>query len=322
MKSRSIITLLVVCAVSLTTAARTPTASARWRFETEDEPQLSNSERSEALDLVARFSQRLQETNDFGQIVDELFVKDFSERTRQAPLNSMPWWLVDEKLVTTAEPFELRRYYVAGLNFYRLLDRIMDALKTSAPERADDDEAEEAELDIKETLTPEVMNVLLSDPTIAALIKELEKDEEDDGTKKDDGNQPAESGDSTPSARATAQAGDSDDDANAPEKSDGSGLIKSLAQLKGVSNTLERANELMRQRLTSLSLNLKAAPGNLAAAKDEPRVQNLNQTVVNADFYGYPKGTQVIHADLLPFCLTMMRQNGQLRILSVTIYVD
>jgi hypothetical protein len=299
-----------------------PTASARVRFETEDEPQLSSVERREALDLVARFSQRLQETNDFGQIIDELFVRDFSERARQAPLNSMPWWLVDEKLVAIAEPFELRRYYVAGLNFYQLLGSIMDALKRSALERTDDDVAEEAEPDIKETLTPEVMNVLLSDPTIAALIKELEKDEKDDGTKKDDGNQPAESVDSTPPARATAQAGDSDDNANATEKGDESGIIKSLAQLKGVSNTLERANELMRQRLASLSLNPKAAPAGGVAAKDESRVQNLNQTVVNADFYGYPKDTQVIHADLLPFCLAMIKQNGQLRILSVTIYVD
>jgi hypothetical protein len=319
MKLRSIITLLLVLAISLTTAAaRTPNAFARSRFADEDEPQLSATERREALELIARFDQRLRETNDFGQIVDELFVKDFSARSRQAPLHGLPWWLVDKSLLTTADPLDLRRYYVASLNFYQLLDRVMNALKRE-PEQAGETEAD-AEVEVDDALTPEIMNVLLSDPTIASLVKEFEKDEEDNGAKEDDGNQPAQSVDSTQAQSATTEADVDDDGDSAAEKSE-SGLIKSLAQLRDVSATLERAGELTRKRLSSLSLNEKGAP-NHADAKDESRVQNLSLSTVDANFYGYPKGTRVIHADLLPFCLTMIRSDGQLRILSVTVYTD
>ncbi|MDX6695768.1 MAG: hypothetical protein QOF02_3371 [Blastocatellia bacterium] len=320
MKSRSIITSLLVCAMALTTAAaRTPNAFERARFQTEDEPQLSSKERREALDLLARFDRRLKETNDFGQIIDEFFVNDLAERARQAPLDTMPWWFVDKSLVTTADTVELRRYYVATLNFFQLLNRVWDVLRRAAREQAGDAEAN-VDVDIYDALTPEIMTVLRSDPTIATLIKELEKDEEVHGTKEDDSSQPAASVDSSQAAGATAQAdGDAGDDTSAEENE--RGVIKSLAQLKDVSATLERAVELLRQRLASLSLNSNVAPAN-ADAKDEPGVENLNLTTVKENFYGYTKGSQVIHADLLPFCLTMTRQDGQLKILSVTIYID
>jgi hypothetical protein len=227
----------------------------------------------------------------------------------------MPWWFVDKSLVTTADTAELRRYYVATLNFYQQLNGVWDALRRAAREQAGD---AAAEVDVEAVLTPEIMTVLRSDPTIAALIIEIEKDEEVHGTKEDDGSQPAASVDSTQAEGATAQADGGDDDDTSAEENE-RGVIKSRAQLKDVSATLERAGELMRKRLAGLSLNSNVVN---ADAKDEPGVEDLNLTTVKENFYGYKEGSQVIHADLLPFCLTMTRQDGQLKILSVTIYID
>src|SRR3954470_1342085 len=84
---------------------------------------LTPEEEQEALDLAARFSERLRATNDFGQIIDEMFVPHFPERLRQAPQNSLPLILLDKSLRGRATSDELRRYYAASMNFSELCFR-------------------------------------------------------------------------------------------------------------------------------------------------------------------------------------------------------
>lgn len=325
MRTRFIITLLLVFAMSLTTATRPSIARERLRFETEDEGELSKRDERDALELVARFSERLRQTHDFGQIADEMFVHDFSARLQQAEPNVPPFCFLNKRLVREASPGELRRYYVAAMNFFALFYSLAEA--SAHPKKKDEAEAVaaeeseakdvEVELNFEEVLPPEIMDVLARDPTLALVIQELRKDEENESGKEDNSSQPATGGDSTQAASATSK---NDDDGGSTEKNE-LAIIEGFVQLKSVSETLEKAVELMRQRLASLPAVKSAAPKG-DAAKVEPETRNVKLFITDEIFFGYPKDTQFIHVDVLPFCLTLKRIDGQLKISSLVIFVD
>lgn len=322
MRTRFIITLLLVVALFLTGTARPSSASKSLRFDDEDEQQLLSRDAQEARELATRFSERLRETNDFGQIVDELFVKDFPARLQQSDGSMLPLNLLGKGLIKEASPGELRRYYVAALNFFSLFYKLAEA-SAHPKKKAENGEAEDGgvEMNFEDALSPEIMAVLERDPTLALVIQEIKKDEEDDGAKEnDDRDQPAPGGDSTQAASATTKNDDAaDDDDDSTEKNELE-IIKSLAQLNGVSGTLEKAIELMRHRLASLLAVASAEPKDAAKAKPDP--PDVNSVVSDEVYFGYPKGTTFIHLDILPFCLTMTRIDGQLKISSVAIFVD
>lgn len=279
--------LALLLGLALATAGHPSTVRGNWPIVQEDEQQLSPEEEQEARDLLARFEERLLATNDFGPIVDELFVGDFEDRLWQVSRDSLPWGFMDLALIAYANRAELRRFYVASMSFYALyfrLTRAAEALKKG--NASDDDEAK-----FVEALSPEVINVLLGDPTIAKLARKMNETEEDDG-------------------------------AGAEGDSDETGVIKTPQQLEGVSSTLEKANELLRKRLASMTAAAPATPAGDGEAKDEPGSRQPSATTLDEDEFGYAKDTRVIHADILGFCVTMIRIDGRLKILSAVLYVD
>lgn len=201
------------------------------------------------------------------------------------------------------------------MNFYALTFRLYEAAERQRKQAADEDEREQS---FEEVVSPEVLKVLLSDPTFRELFAELGNEEEsDEHAKEDHRGQPAESGNP---AQAEGAAAETDDNNGATEKSE-IGIIKSLPQLAGILTILEKASELMRQRLASLLL-ISPAPLDVDESKPSMELQNLTLITLDEDQFGYPKDMPVIHVDAVPFCLRLIRENGQLKILSAIIYID
>lgn len=273
---------------------------------------LTPEEEQEALALVKRFGERWRATNDFGQIIDELFVKDFSERLWQVPQDKLPWAFIDKTLVVHASPRELRRYYIAAGNFYGLYSGLYEAVESLREKSENNADS----LEMAEVLSPEVVKILLSNRTFA-LLAELSKGEENnESAQENDSHQPAERADSAQAAPSAAEV-NADDSADQSEV----GIIKSLPQLNDASATLEKANGLMRQRLLKMPRKAQAASG-----KEEPESeqdsQKPNLSSLDEEEYGYPKDTPVIHLDSAPFCLYLIKIEGRFRILFVYIPVD
>jgi hypothetical protein len=314
MNARHIIAFLLTLAIFLTAAVHPSSAKMTLRAAEEEEPQLTPEEEREARDIALQFSERLKTKSDIGPVIDELFVSDFSERLRHSPSDSMPMAFLVKSLALTASRDELRRYYVAYMNFHLLVYRQIEVTMYLREQAGEDN----TEWGPEDALTPEMINVLLSDPTIAEIAKELKEDEKDERGKEDDGNQPAQGGDSSQAAGATTQA--EADDGEAPEDSE-MHIIKNYRQLESVSLALEKTSELMRQRLAGLpSIPPKLLTGDEAQSQQDSSKPNL--TSLPGEFYGYPKDTPVIHLDIMPFCFSLIKINGHLKILSATIHID
>lgn len=314
MNARHIIASILVLAISLATAVHPSGVRASPRTDAEDEAKLTAEEEQEARDIAMRFGELLNDTNDFGLLIDELFAGDFSKHLRETPTHSLPWALLDKHLIAQASPSELRRYYVSAMNFYVLAFRLYEAAGRQAKQAADEDESERS---FEEVVSPEVLKVLLSDPTFRELMESANEEESDEQAKEDDKRQPAKSGNPAQIEGAAAEADGND---GATEKSE-IGIIKSVEQLDGILTVLEKANVLMRQRLSSLLLT-SPAPLAVDEAKHPMELPNFTPTTLDEDQFGYPKDTPVIHVDATPFCLRLIREKGQLKILSAIIYID
>jgi hypothetical protein len=304
----SILSLLIVATMTL--AISHPLVNDDGLPASRQEKELTPEEEQEARAISRRFNERLRATNDLGGIIDEMFVKDFAEHLRRAPQDWLPWMFLDKNLMAYASPDELRRYYVAAMNFYGLYFRLHEEAKRLQKQS----ENNEDELKLEDVLSSEVINTLLSDPTFAEFAELAKKEESDGGTKDDNLRQPAESGDSAQAAKATTEA-----DANESTEKSEIGIIKHLPQLNAASATFEKANELMRKRLAEMSRKAQAASKSEDTEKepDSPYLTSLNEWE-----YGYPENTPVIHVEGAPFCLYLIKVDGQLRILSAHIYGD
>ena len=280
--------LALLLGLTLATAGNPSTVRGNRPAVQEDEQKLSPEEEQEARALVARLEERLLATNDFGPIVDELFVGDFQERLWQAPHNSLPWYFVDKFLLGYAGPAELRRFYVASVSFYRLFFRLEEAAKALKKQS----ENSEKELKAADIMSQEIINVLLGNPTIAELAKEFREDDENESTR-------------------------------GADDTDEMGIIKTQRQLEDVSSTLEKANELMRKRLADMLASLQASrAGGVNEKEGEKDSPYFSPTTLDEDEYGFPQGTRVIHAEVPPFCVYLVRVDGRLRILSAAPTVD
>jgi hypothetical protein len=319
MNARHIIAFLLALAILFTAAVHPSSAtSAAVVKEEEEETPLTPEEIVEARDVALRFNDRLKMTNDVGSVVDTMFVSDFSERLRHAPRERMPIAFLDRSLLPTASRDELRRYYVAFLNFYLLMYRLFEVTDKLREQAGGKDNTDWG---IEHELTPQIINILMSDPVIAQLAKDLKEDEKDESAKEDDGSQPAKSGDSSQAASTATQA----DVANADDTADSEmQIIKTHKQLESVSATLEKAIVLMRQRLASLpAIAPEPSTGDAQESKHDSTEPYL--PTIDGSFYGYyghPQGTRIIQIDALPFCLALVKTDGRLKILSAAIYVD
>lgn len=316
MRARAIASCLLIIVVAITTAGRQPIKRQRTPAVPDDEQQLTPEEEQEARTLVERFNERLRTTNDIEPLLDEMFIRDFSERLRQAQTGGLFWTFLNKNLVASASPDELQRFYVASMNSFQLYFKLYEAIEYSQKQSEDKEE----ELNPKDVLSPEIINVLLSDPTLAELAREIEEEEQNDRAKENDNNQSAENRDSSQAAGSATET-----DAATAKKKDEMDVIKNVTQLKSISATLEKANELMRKRVSSM-LPLPSIQSNEEDTESQSESQKdslrFYQTSLDEGEFGCPKGTEVIHVDVLPYCLYLIRIEGQLKILSATIYMD
>ena len=292
---RVFISLLLVA--TLAAGARPSFARLNPPAAADDEQKLSPEEEREARGVLARFKEHLQETNDFGPIVDELFVRDFRERLWQVPHNWLPWAFLEEILVVNSDRAALRRHYLAWMNFSGLsykLSEAAQALKKQAGGDGDDVKA-------KDIFSPEIIGVLAGDPTLANFADEFTEKEQEESAQEGVG------------VESAADKGSSDD----------AGLIRTPRQLEEVSSTLEKANELMRKRLAGMKAALTSPPpasaGEKEGEKDSPR---LSTETLDEDEYGFPAGTPVIHGEVAPFCVFLVRIDGRLQIMAVGLAYD
>ncbi|HYG80713.1 MAG TPA: hypothetical protein VD861_10015 [Pyrinomonadaceae bacterium] len=308
---RVFISLLLVAA--LAAGARPSSARFNPPAAPDDEQKLSPEEELEAQALLARFKERLRATKDFGPIVDELFVSDFRERLWQVPRDWQPWGFLDEILAVNADRAALRRHYLAWMNFYALVHELSEAARALKKQAGGDGEDEVKARDI---FSPEIVEVLAGDRTLAWFAEEFKEKEDEESARGDVGDEPT--ADSSPSSGAGAAATGAD----AGAEGDG-GLIKTPRQLEEVSSTLEKANELMRKRLAGMAAALSASPP-ASAGKEEGEEDStpISPEPLDEDEYGFPAGTQVIHAEVKPFCVFLVRIDGRLQIMSVALYTD
>jgi hypothetical protein len=273
----------------------------------QEEIKLTLEEEREAMEFAARFSERLRATGDFGPMVDELFVQNFAERLKLAPQDSMPLGFLDKSLVLRASPDELRRYYVASMNFYELYFRLYEVARQLQNQSGSEDDPK-----FEEIVSQEVIDVLLKNPLAAEWIKEDSDDEKESNAN----SQLAPSRDSAQAAQTTTQ---TDNDGAKEETTEG--MIKTLSQLSDTSATFEKANEMLRERLKFMPIIAPTISGD-GQEESEDSSGKPDLTSLDKGEFGYPKGTPVIHINALPYCLYLIKTDGQLKILSAHLYVD
>ncbi|HWT01269.1 MAG TPA: hypothetical protein VN256_13560 [Pyrinomonadaceae bacterium] len=307
---RVLLSLLLVAA--LAAGARPSSARLNPPAAPDDERKPSPGEAREAQALLARFKGRLRETNDFGPIVDELFVGDFRERLWQVPRDWLPWAFLDEILAVNADRAALRRHYLAWMNFYALVYRLSEAARALKKQAG----GGEDEVKARDIFSPEIVSVLAGDPTLGRFSEELTGKEDEQSAQGDGGNESASDNSSSEVAGAAATEVDASGE-------DDAGLIKTPRQLAEVSTTLEKANELMRKRLAGMAAALPASPA--ASAGEEKGVEDSTRSfadTLDEGEYGFPAGTRVIHAEVAPFCVFLVRIDGRLQIMSVALAYD
>ena len=309
MKARPIIALLLALLIAQAAIARP--ASVQEESPQAEELKLTPEEEREVREIVARFNERWEATHNFEQIIDEMFVKDFSERLWRGPASYLPWAFLDKNLVAYTPGDVLRRFYVASMNFYGLFFRLTDIVEYQKKQSGN----EEGQLAL-DALSPEIIDLLLNDPTLGGVVEILKKDDEDERAQKTEGYQPAENVNSAQAASATPETNDED-----TKETDEIGLIKNHLQLNGVTTTFEKATELMRKRLASMPL-IPPPTQSSEETQSQPAPPEIDVENLDEAEYGYPKGTRVASIKLLPFYVSLVRIDGHFKILTVAIYVD
>jgi len=108
--------------------------------------------------------------------------------------------------------------------------------------------------------------------------------------------------------------------ANMIEKKGGSQTVNSVEELRNATLLLEQAEAMMREKLKGKSAAGIDSKGLIAAMKDDEFFKP-NLEIMDAEFYGFPKGTRFIFINTaLLFQLILVRMDGKLKILWATPY--
>ena len=108
---------VIFLAIAALSQAATPVTALA---NTADE-ELTAEEARETNELAHLFVERMTETNDVAFVIDELFVPDFLDRHLNGP-ESEPFIFIKPSLARRLTRDELKRYYVANINFRSLHD--------------------------------------------------------------------------------------------------------------------------------------------------------------------------------------------------------
>ena len=307
---KKILTTIFALALLLTVApVRAVCATAR------DAQEMTDEEAREARALALRFMKRLRETDDFAPLLGEFFAEGFAERLRRAMRDAPAdgeddiLFAFDRAVILRADAAELRRGYVALMNFWNQQERLGNAAFDYANlecglagEKRPCGWGRHFELQ-REALPAEAFRLAADDLLFATLLGNIL-----------DGGE-------------AGQELSPEEEAALLEKV----KIRDAARLRVFTDKMERCATFMREasgKLRSDARSLAAVHNatddfaQLVAAREELKVYHLDGETAGADdagtyFYGLPTGTLLIRARVYPFEMAMARVEGQLKILVV-----
>lgn len=262
------------------------------------EEEISEEEKREALQIAERFVSGFEEQNDLLALIDALYVKDFEARLRPS-LNDYAYLAeVEQEVIARSTSEDLRRFYAASLGFY-YAGTMAYALNEYRKKGMWDGTSEGGNTRIDELLPPAAIAIMRTDPLLAQMIAEAEREYE---------------------RAITGQSGE-------PEPKPVSNKIESLERMRSYTAALEKANALIREHLKTLSpphtwrelmravaAREAAETGSVNKADDDT---SLSVSFMNRDFFGFPKGTRLICLRVLCFHMDLVRVDGALKVLNV-----
>lgn len=301
MKVRALITLLLVCCLGATHA------SAGARFG-ERKP-LAPEEEREAREFAEALIKRLEEGQDFAPLVGEMFVGDFAERLHASAGSAGSLYFLDRLAAAQANRGEVLRHHIAFNNLVLLTSLYMADAQLSARaarraaatgETEETKETGDAEVRMSDVFPPEVLELFRADPLLGRFVLEEEARE---------------------AARTEAATGDAGAAAREGDAADEEEFITTVEQLRAFTSTVERANELLRQRLTSRQKRRAFEYWRRAAGTDGELMRPY-ETVTGTDWYGYPAGTRLVCVSLLMFHVELVRVGGAYKVLALYLVDD
>lgn len=319
MRLRSLMTCVLLCAVVFApVAAAQEDADAGEDVASESSPEereLSPEEESEAKELAVRLMKRLRETGDFGPVVSEFVVDDFAERLRKLARAEQPeseiFFVCEREVILRAGDEDLRRVYVALLNFWHWQELLGDAAwnyvkveyKIDGRDALQDDGAWGRRRELQKAAIPrEALRVAEGEPLLDAFMRFVRRDDDD------------------PEA-------ETEEEVEAQQAKIRAAVVRDAARLRDFTDKLERCVALLREGAESLRSDLKS----LAAAhvvSDNPddygprpgdpfHVYHLEGDTLRDDAFGLPEGTFLIRARIRPYEIAMARLDGRLQVLGV-----
>jgi hypothetical protein len=307
MRARPLIAVLLIVATTTTAAARARTLAPLLDppVETQDTTQPTPDEELEARAIAGEFIRRFESSDDLLSIVDDLYVSDFNERLRP---NVADAFLVpiDSELALNVKGDELRRCHIATLKLIYLSVLISKAWYSihnvdGNPRLENSDE----ELDPMEALPPRAVDLLKNDPAFAEMIFEASKK----GTE----------------AKSEQEQQESTEE-NEKKVEEKDQTIRDIERLRSYVSIIEQAVAAMREHLQTLP-----APHTWQAMADAMRDPGESSpsdglrprvTILTSDSFGCPAGTRLICLDVMLFHMDLVRIDGQLKILYVSMADD
>lgn len=266
---------------------------------------ITAAEQREARELVEQFNKKFVETNDIAPLIKDYFVPDFATRLGQHA-DTLPFTLIDWK-DTSAPPAasDLQQFYVASTNVLHMLFPLgADAMRKHR-ERGDQQEPKLAEI-----LPPAALELVLSDP----LLRAWAVDEEE------------ESKQNVPATNELGDAGNDD-----KQDADDAHRIENTAQLCHYTELCEQLAKILHEHLAAhpISFEREAVSDGVESESDDGASFDPNKIemfeharMLSDEFYGYPKGTRLICANVGMLHVEIVRVDDKLRILSVYLIIE
>ena len=297
LRSRRLQLLPFLIVAALLACLTTAKAQGNSVPETREEPsaRLTPEEEREALTAAEQVMSLIREKQDISPLIGEMFVSDFPERLPKMAAHGSLLFL-GEGVIERAERDDLTRYYVAFNNlllwggmYYADAE---ERLRANAPEGAEDD------LSLEDALPLDVLELFKNDPLLRPLFASEEKTRE--------------AGNAVTANKWGGQESESKIDDEADTR-----FIKTVEQLRALTQTLEKAIDLYRRHLSSAQVKQVLKRFRATAQEDGSTLMRPRLTVLSKDWYGYPRGTRVVCVDVLLFHVDFIKIEDTYKILAL-----
>lgn len=323
---RSLISLLLIASFAIATAGRSAVRQEDTPEQTQ-EVTLTPDEEREARALAKEFIERFEKEEDVTSLIKDLYVSDFTERLRNHMDSNFPL-AASPEVAAQMSSDEILRAYAASINCIYLATRLFieyerkqEQERVKRGETKNQDEAPEPM--ISELIPRSIVELIQSDPLLAAMLEQALKVE-----KKERKSELSESD----AQGSSSSEPDSDLDSRFVDPFEDIWPFKSLDQMRHYTSLAEQAVKLLREHFNSLPPELKPpVKVYMSSLKNESADEEASETedniylrpyVLNGELMGYSPGTLIICASPLIFHIDMVRTaNGQLKIINAYVVV-